>query len=302
MQGMKNGYDWNDLKYFLSCSRAGSLAGAGRLLKVDETTVGRRLAALEDALGARLFDRTPEGFVLTSTGERLLDKAVQVEAMTLDLGRQATGADVKLEGVVRVATTETLQVMFLARHLARLRASHPGIVVEMVGGLPTTNLLKRDADLAVRVGATPTQQTLIARRLGAFSWGLYASRTHWKGQGKARRRLSLDGQSVIGYCEELAQSSGAHWLEENAGGATVVFRTNSILAAAQAARGGWGVAILPTFAGRENSELVRLNARPLCSTNLWLALHVDLQRNARVRAVIEHLVAGIAESAALDAD
>jgi DNA-binding transcriptional LysR family regulator len=301
MQGMANGYDWNDLKYFLSCSRAGSLAGAGRLLKVDETTVGRRLAALEHALGARLFDRTSDGFVLTSTGERLLDKAVQVEAMTLDLERQATGADVKLEGVVRVATTETLQVMFLARHLARLRASHPGIVVEMVGGLPTGNLLKRDADLAVRVGATPTQQSLIARRLGAFSWGLYASRTHWKRKGKARRRLSLDGQSVIGYCDELAQSSGAHWLEKHAGKATVVFRTNSILAAAQAARGGWGVAILPTFAGSENSELVRLNATPLCSTNVWLALHVDLQRNARVRAVIEHLVAGIAESAALDA-
>ncbi len=303
MLGMANGYDWNDLKYFLSCSRAGSLAGAGRLLKVDETTVGRRLAALEHALGARLFDRTSDGFVLTSTGERLLDKAVQVEEMTLDVERQATGADVKLEGVVRVATTETLQVMFLARHLARLRASHPGIVVEMVGGLPTANLLKRDADLAVRVGATtPTQQSLIVRRLGAFSWGLYASRTHSKRQGKARRRLSVDGQSVIGYCEELAQSSGAHWLDEHAGGATVVFRTNSILAAAQAARGGWGVAILPTFVGRENPELVRLNAKPLCSSNLWLAVHVDLQRNARVRAVIEHLIAGIAESAALDAD
>jgi DNA-binding transcriptional LysR family regulator len=107
---------------------------------------------------------------------------------------------------------------------------------------------------------------------------------------------------VIGYCEELAQSPGGRWLDEHAQGATVVFRANSILMAAQAARGGWGVAILPTFVGDPESELVRLSPESLCPVNLWLAVHADLQRNARVRAVIDHLVAGVAESAVLDAD
>jgi DNA-binding transcriptional LysR family regulator len=301
MQGMATGYDWNDLKYFLSCSRAGTLAGAGRLLKVDETTVGRRLAALEDALGARLFDRTSDGFVLTSTGERLLETAQTIETATLDLECKATGADVKLEGVVRIATTETLGVMFLARHLAPLGAAHPGIVVEMVSGLATTNLLKRDADVAVRVGAMPTQQSLLVRRLGAFGWGLYASRAHAKPRRKAGR-VSLDGRPLIGYCEELAVSPGGRWLEQHARGAKVVFRANSILMAAQAARGGWGVAILPTFVGDPESDLVRLSPEPLCPVNLWLAVHADLQRNARVRAVIDHLVCAVADAAVLDAD
>jgi DNA-binding transcriptional LysR family regulator len=292
-------YDWNDLKYFLLCARTGTLAGAGRLLKVDETTVGRRLAALEHALGARLFDRTSDGFVLTSTGERLVGTAQEIEQSTLDLERKATGADVKLEGVVRVATTETLQVMFLARYLAPLRQAHPGIVVEMVSGLGVANLLKRDADLAVRVGAKPTQQSLIVRRLGAFTWGLYARRDRAK---KRRKAAILDGEAVIGYCEELALSTGANWLAQNARGAKIVFRINSILGAAQAARGGWGVAILPTFAGEAEPELIRLSPEPLCPVNLWLAVHSDLQRNARVRAVIDHLVAAVAESAALDAD
>jgi DNA-binding transcriptional LysR family regulator len=296
---MAKGYDWNDLRYFLSSARAGSLAGAGRLLKVDETTVGRRLAALEHALGARLFDRTSDGFVLTSTGERLLEIAQQIEEATVDLERQASGADVNLEGVVRVATTETLQVMFLARYLAPLRAAHPGIVVEMVSGLGVANLLKRDADLAVRVGAKPTQQSLIVRRLGAFSWGLYARRDRAK---KRRKTASLDGENVIGYCEELAQSPGALWLEQHARRAKIVFRINSILGAAQAARGGWGVAILPTFAGEAEPELVRLSPELLCPVNLWLAVHADLQRNARVRAVIDHLVAAVDEAGALDAD
>ena len=299
---MATGYDWNDLKYFLSCSRAGTLAGAGRLLKVDETTVGRRLAALEHALGARLFDRTSDGFVLTSTGERLLDTAQAIEAATLDLECKATGADVKLEGVVRIATTETLAVMFLARHLAPLRAAHPGIVVEMVSGLAATNLLKRDADVAVRVGAMPTQQSLIVRRLGAFAWGLYARRGHAKLKRNGRRAPSLDGQDLIGYCEELALSPGGRWLEEHVRGATVVFRANSILMAAQAARGGWGVAILPTFVGEPEAELVRVSPESLCPVNLWLAVHADLQRNARVRAVIDHLVAAVAASRVLDAD
>jgi DNA-binding transcriptional LysR family regulator len=302
MQAMASGYDWNDLKYFLSCQRAGTLAGAGRLLQVDETTVGRRLAALEHSLGARLFDRTSDGFVLTSTGEALVQKAEEIEQATVDLERAATGADVKLEGVVRVATTETLQVMFLARYLAPLREAHPGIVVEMVSGLGVANLLKRDADLAVRVGAKPTQQSLIVRRLGAFSWGLYASRDHAKLRRKGGRTPSLDGVPVIGYCEELALSTGALWLEQHARDAKIVFRINSILGAAQAARGGWGVAILPTFTGDAHSELVRLSPEPLCPVNLWLAVHADLQRNARVRAVIDHLVAAAEESAILDAD
>jgi DNA-binding transcriptional LysR family regulator len=301
MQAMSTHFDWNDLKYFLSCSRAGSLAGAGRLLKVDETTVGRRIAALEHALGARLFDRTSDGFVLTSTGEGLLENAVEVEQASLDLECKATGADLRLEGVVRVATTETLSVTFLARYLAPLRIAHPGILVEIVSSLGATNLLKRDADLAVRVGAKPDQQSVVVRRLGAFSWGLYASRAH----PKLRRKSGLprlEGQPVIGYCEELALSAGARWLDEHAKGARVVFRINSILGAAQAARGGWGVAILPTFAGKDQSDLVRLSPTPLCPVNLWLAVHADLQRNARVRAVIDRLVAAAAESAALDAD
>src|SRR5436190_2723262 len=134
-------YDWNDLKYFLACARTGSLAKAGRSLKVDQTTVSRRLVALEGAIGARLFDRTAQHMVLTAQGEALLETAQRIEQGALEVARVASGADERLEGVVRVATSETLSVTFLLRRLVKLHEAHPGITIELVTGTPSTNLL-----------------------------------------------------------------------------------------------------------------------------------------------------------------
>ena len=178
MQYCRGGYDWNDLRYFLACARAGSLATAGRSLKVDQTTVGRRLAALEEALGARLFERRPEGFTLTPTAERLLETAQMVEQATIDLERRATGADARLEGVVRVATSETLSATFLAGELVALHQAHPEIELQLITGTTSLNLLKREADIALRVGQRPTHQSLIVRRLGAIAWGIFATKEY----------------------------------------------------------------------------------------------------------------------------
>src|ERR1700682_5763719 len=136
---MTSDYDWNDLKYFLAAWRTGTLAGASRLLHVDQTTAGRRLLALEEALGDRLLERTPDGFVLTAAGDRLIETAEHVEQGAIDLGRRAAGLDARLEGVVRVAATETMAVMFLARSLGRLHRAHPGGAVERVSGVAASS-------------------------------------------------------------------------------------------------------------------------------------------------------------------
>ena len=128
MQGMPSpAYDWNDLKYFLACARLGSLSKAGRHLKVDQTTVSRRLTALEAALGAKLVDRTAPRTLLSPAGEALLLTAQRLEQTALDLGGMASGRDARTEGLVRLATTETLSVTWLARQLPLLQARHPGL-------------------------------------------------------------------------------------------------------------------------------------------------------------------------------
>lgn len=289
-------YDWNDLKYFLACARSGSLSKAGRHLKVDQTTVSRRLTALETAIGARLFERAAPRTVLTPLGEALLEAAEQVERGALEIGRLATGADERLEGVVRVATSEALSVEFLARELGRLHDAHPGIELELVTGAMSTNLLKREADLALRAGARPTQRSLVVRKIGRHSFHLYASDAYRNARPKAGRAGPLDGHDVIGFCDELSQIPPTKWLEEHSRGARVVLRTNSLLSAAEAAIGGWGVVALPRFMGARRSGLVRISEDSIGHSDFWLVVHPDLQHTGRVRVVIEHLTGAMLDA------
>ncbi|MFI5307068.1 MAG: LysR family transcriptional regulator [Polyangiales bacterium] len=284
-------YDWNDLKYFLACARAGSLSKAGRILKVDQTTVSRRLTALEIAIGARLFDRTAPRTALTLAGESLLETAQSIEHAALEIGRVASGADERLEGVVRVATSETLSVAFLSRQLASLHRAHPGIELELVTGTASTNLLKREADLALRAGVKPTQQSLVVRKLGRNPFHLYASEAYRSARPRAGRAGLLDGHDVISFCDELSQSPPMKWLDQHKQGAHVVMRTNSILTAAEAALGGWGIVALPAFLGTTRAGLVLIHREPIAYADFWLIVHPDLQHTGRVRAVIEHLTA-----------
>jgi DNA-binding transcriptional LysR family regulator len=295
--------DWNDLKYFLACSRAGSLAGAGRLLKVDQTTVSRRLTAFEQALSVRLFDRTSDGFVLTVAGEALLESAQGIEQGMIDLERRATGQDPRLSGVVRLATSETLSATFLARHLAALHAEHPEITLELVTGSTSLNLLKREADLALRAGVRPTQLSLIARRLGTIAWCAYASDDYRARPPRAAGRSLLDGHDVIGFVDELAQISPARWLADHGAGARLVLHTNSILTAHNACLGGWGVACLPRFIGDRSPTLAPVvgpETPGIDPAEIWLVVHPDLARSGRIRAVIDHVIRAVEGAGVLE--
>jgi len=295
------GYDWNDLRYFLACARAGSLAAAGRALKVDQTTVGRRLAALEEALGARLFERKLDGFSLTGTGERLLETAQTVEQAAIDLERRATGADARLEGVVRVATSETLSATFLAGELVALHRAHPGIEVQLVTGTTSLNLLKREADISLRVGQRPTHQSLIVRRLGVIAWGIFATEDYLGRHPPAEKGAEerFEGHDLVMLDDELSQIPPARWLAERAAGARIAMRTNSILTAAAAARGGWGLAALPTFCRGGSPELVPARPALITPIDVWLVVHPDLQHTGRVRAVLDHLASAMERAAVM---
>jgi DNA-binding transcriptional LysR family regulator len=299
--------DWNDLKYFLACWRAGSLAGAGRLLKVDQTTVGRRLAAFEQAVCVRLFDRSPDGFAITAAGEALLETAQAVEQGMIDIERRASGQDARLSGVVRLATSETLSATFLAGALASLHQEHPDIELELVTGATSLNLLRREADIALRAGARPTQMSLIARRLGTVAWSAFASDAYLARHPAPGPRGPLDGHEVIGFIEELAQIPPARWLAEHDAGARIVLHTNSILTAHNACLGGWGVACLPAFVAARTPTLARVIPPDAAgvhgdvgSAEVWLVVHPDLARNARMRAVMDHLVRAVEGAGVLE--
>jgi len=282
--------DWNDVRYFLALSRVRTLAGVARRLGVDQTTVGRRIAAFERAVGARLFQRTATGFVLTDAGARIIPTAEKLEDSWFDIERSIAGQEGRVEGAVRLATSETLASGFLVRLLASLRARHPGLDLELVMGRASVNLLKREADLAVRAESRPTQQDLIVKRLVQVGWALYATRGYLDRVGVPGRRNELAGHDLLAFDDELGGILAAQWVREHARRARAVVRSNSILALAECCACGGGLGLLPCFLGDARSTLRRVWPKRLFVADVFLVLHPDLQHAARVRAVVELLV------------
>jgi DNA-binding transcriptional LysR family regulator len=280
--------DWNDLRYFLAIARARTLVGAARELRVEHTTVGRRLSAIEAALGVRLFTRGPDGFALTEAGTEILPIAEEVASGIDKIQRCVSGADARVEGTVRVTTSEALGG-YLVGLLPALRERHPALVVEVLSGNRAFDLLRGEADLAIRV-RDDTEPGLVARTLVRAAWSLYASQTYKDRKGPLASAEDLRGHDVVGFDPSLSASPGGQWLAGHASGANVVFRANSIVAALNAAIFGMGIAALPCFVADSERMLVRASAQVIGTRNVFLVVHPDLARVARVRAVMDYIV------------
>jgi DNA-binding transcriptional LysR family regulator len=262
--------DWDDLRVFLELCRAGSRARAAARLGVDETTVARRLARLERALGGALVERAPGRVVLTDAGEAARAAAEQMEEPALAARRRAERS--QLSGRVRVAAPEILGQHFVLAALAAVRARHPGIALELVTGLAPLDIRRREADIAVRT-VRPEEPALAVRRVARMAMATYARR----GAPAAAiayvegRRLPLRGV-------------------EERGGRPVALRTNAMPVAIAAARAGWGAADLPCFVADAIPELER-TADPPQWLDVWLVTHAEARDTPRIRAVLDGLAA-----------
>jgi DNA-binding transcriptional LysR family regulator len=269
--------DWDDLRYVLAVAEHGSLAAAARALGVNHTTVLRRVNAFEAAQGLRLFERLPHGYAPTAGGEEMLAAARQLSHVVADLERRLAGQDLRVEGTLRVATTDTLAASLLPRHVTAFRARHPGIVVELAVGNQVANLTRRDADVAVRPMAGPPE-TLVGRRVCKIAFALYAAPG-----AEAGLWLVPD--------DTLAGSVAGRWARAHVPEAEVAARADSLLALRDLAAAGLGRTVLPCYLGdMEGGGLVRLGpVLPGAVSELWLLMHEDLRRTARVRAFTEFM-------------
>lgn len=261
---------------------------------MDQTTVGRRVGALEEQLGAKLFRRGRDGLTLTPAGEEVLVSAREMDraAQTLDLRVQ--GRDRQLEGAVRLTTVETFGGAFLVPRLAAFAKKHPRISLSISTTNRSLNLSRREADIAVRLWR-PTQPGLICRKLGEYAYGLYAS----KGYLEAHPEPVTEWKShrFIGLDESLAELPEAKWLAERARN-MFALRVNRFSVAEQAAVAGLGLAVLPCYVGDNRDELVRVGGRELqvSTRELWLAVHSEMHEQARIRAVSSFIADEVASS------
>jgi DNA-binding transcriptional LysR family regulator len=282
-------FNWNDLVFFLELARQSRLAPAARRLRVDHTTVSRRIAELEKDLSIKLFDRKPDGFVLTEQGHRLFAIAERIEQEVFSVP-QALGSDNALAiGRVRVATMEGIGAFFLAERFAELAERQPGITVELVTERHLISLTKREADIFISF-VHPTGPRLVVKKMGSFRLALYANRAYLARRGMPKDRAELVSHTFIDYVEDLVAIQPVHWLLDVLEPTNVAFRSSSMHAQQNAVAAGAGIALLPLFSAKANPALIPILADEVkVYRDVYLSVHEDLEFMARVRSVSRHL-------------
>jgi len=278
--------DWSWFQTFVSAAKAGSFTAAAEALGSSQPTVSRHIQALEDALGVTLFVRHARGLALTDRGAELLDTAESLGTQVDALMRRATGMREVPAGDVRVSANEPIGVHVLMPCLAKLRAKHPDVQVELVIDNRSADLRRREADIAVRM-FEPRQLDLIAKRIGEVSLGLFASRAYIKKHGKPCSIADREGHTLIGFDND---PDWARQIRElGLSSADFAFRTDSLNAQLAAVTAGVGIAGTHVRIA-ERLGLVRvLPELPIAPLPIWLVTHEELRTSAAVRVVFNAL-------------
>lgn len=280
---MNSALDWDEFRLVKAVADARSLVGAAEVLGVNHSTIFRRLAAIEGAVGARLFERSRAGYQPTAAGEEMIALATSMADSINDFERRVAGRDVTPSGELRVTAVDAIAVWLLPPILARFRAVNPAVQLDLIVGAQTLNLSRRDADVAIRTTNEPPE-ALVGRRICAVRWAVYASTSLVAEFGP---RI-VAAAPWIGFGENYAPPLGKRWVDETIGPRRQVCRVNSVLGMAEAAAVGVGAAILPCFIGDRRRELRRIGAsQSELDVDLWILTHADLRHSARVRAFME---------------
>jgi DNA-binding transcriptional LysR family regulator len=284
---MSHNLDWSGIRYVLAVADRGSLVTAARELGVNHTTVLRRIRSFEQQIGARLFERRSTGHVLSRAGEELVDAARSMRDTLLEAERRIAGEDLRLEGTVRVTTTDTLAHTILPPVLASFGATHPGVRIDLSTTNTMLSLSRRDAEVAVRP-SKEAAPSYVGRRVSDVAIALYGSASYLE---TVPARTDLGRHRWLALDESLSRTTIARWMTRELGDVTIVLRVDSLTALCHAARAGMGVAALPCYLGDTARGLRRVRGPvPEMSTELWVLTHEDLKRTTRIRALTDWLV------------
>jgi DNA-binding transcriptional LysR family regulator len=285
-------FDWNDLRHFLAVARSGSTLAASRLLRVSQATVSRRVTVLEEALGTPLFLRSASGYELTGRGRTVLPLAEAVEAAAVAFDEAVKAETRRLSGRVLLTTVESAANAWVIPALAGLREHYPDIAVEIITTDEPLDLARGDADVAIRFGNRPTQESLVVRHLTDLEECFYANREMVTRLGRPSTHGELARYPMVAYPDER-MGPIAGWIAANVPDAKVVQRVNALSSIVAAVRAGVGVAILPTIMGDDIRQLVRLMPPIPVKSPCWLVTTDGARRQPHIRAVIDCVVAQV---------
>lgn len=279
--------DWDDVRFFLAVAKTGSFSAAATQLNTKQTTVGRRIQALERRLGAKLFDRHRHGMEVTPAARGVLVQAESMLSNATAIERHLAGLDREMSGVVRIASTEGLAAHWLVPRLDRLRRSHPDIIVQVIAGDQVLDLATRQADLAIRF-FRPTSHQLVAARVGQFNMSIFAAPSYIEQYGLPQKLEDLREHQIVDHTVLHSLPAMKPWSEVVERSPSVVLRTNSSYAAMEAVSVGYGISVFPDYV----VKMSNLQPSPIdlkIVRDIWLVSHEETNKGARIRTVIDYV-------------
>lgn len=282
--------EWDDLRYVLAVARAGSALRAARDLGVNQTTVIRRLDALEEKLGIQLFDRQRSGNTLTAAGRTVAEAAERMEQEAKGLESALAAQQRSLTGSVRVTTSETIAARIVAPSLREFQKLHPGVSVEMIISDERLDIARGDADVALRANSRPEGAGIVARRMPDAEWTIYCSRGYAAERGAPKCRDEIPGHDIVGMEGRMATLPGWLWLAASAPQTQIRCRSNSLTNLVVNLKAGLGVGALPTLIGDMEPELQRCFEPPQeLNAEMWLIVREEVKAHPHVRAYTDFL-------------
>jgi DNA-binding transcriptional LysR family regulator len=286
---MNSLFDWSLVRSFLAVLEKGSLLAASRHLQLSQPTIGRHVAELESQLGLVLFDRNGRGLLPTEAAYHLAESARIMQSGADQLARNVMGADLGASGTVRITASQPVSCYVLPPLLAQMRLSLPDIQVELVASNEVSNLLRREADIAVRM-VQPQQASIIARRVGKVTLRACAHQDYLRRRGVPRQPNDLLAHDLIGgdRNDDTLKGFAAQGLV--VGREQFAFRADDLIVVWQAVRAGLGVGFVSEYLIRSDPAVIpvlpKLKIEPL---PVWLAVHKEIRTSKRIRAVYDFL-------------
>lgn len=286
---MNSNFDWTLVRSFLAALDQGSLLGAARALNASQPTIGRHIAELESQLGVVLFERTGRGLKPLAMALRLAESARAMEAGAHQLQRSVSSLDDAVRGTVRITASQPVACVLLPPLLARMRQALPEVQIEMVSSNEVSNLLRREADIAIRM-VQPDQTSLVAKRIGKITIGTYAHRNYLQRAGTPRNPAELLAHALIGNDKNEDIVRGFAALGYPVARAQFAFRTDDLMAHWLAVRAGLGIGFIADYVARTDPDVIALlpmlKIPPL---PVWLAVHREIRTSKLIRAVYDFL-------------
>lgn len=286
---MNNNFDWRLVRSFLAALDQGSLLGAARVLSASQPTIGRHIAELEAQLGVLLFERTGRGLLPTATALQLAESARAMDNAANELARNVSSLEPGISGTVRITASQPVACYVLPPILAQMRLALPDIQVELVASNAVSNLLRREADIALRM-VQPDQASLVAKRIAKVTLGTYAHRDYLRRRGTPKQAQDLLNHELVGTDRDEAILKGMAGFGLPVTRESFAFRCDDLIAYWEAVRAGLGIGFIADYLAATDRDVVAvlpmIKVPPL---PIWLTVHREIRTSRRIRAVYDFL-------------